>query len=445
MPESFSPRTAQLQLTVKMTQSTRPDLRAAFAAVTTLFFAWGFITSMIDPLIPSVRAIFNLSYAQSMLTQFAFFLAYGVVSLPAAALVARLGYGRSVIGALGAMLAGCLIIPLATKVDLYGLVLLALFVLASGITVLQVAANPLAAALGVPERSHLRLTLSQAFNSLGTVIGPYLGSTLMLRGGMFDTSGAQAGASTLRTVSLRNIDTSFLLIAVLIGALALFIWGFRRRLAVAPPPAHAEDSLGAALRSNWAVLGAGAIFLYVGAEVSVGSTLINFLHQADVLDVTPERAGKLVSLYWLGAMLGRFAGSALLARVRAVRLLSINTFIAAVLCLSVSQGVGVFAAVCALAIGLFNSIMFPNIFTLTLERSTASAAATSGLLCMAIVGGAVLPPATGLIADSIAGSAGLHAAFLVPMVAYALIFAFAVTAAKARVVAGEVAARGAAH
>jgi FHS family L-fucose permease-like MFS transporter len=181
------------------------------------------------------------------------------------------------------------------------------------------------------------------------------------------------------------------------------------------------------------VLGACAIFLYVGAEVSVGSNLINFLHQSDVLDVTQERAGKLVSLYWLGAMVGRFAGSALLARFRAVRLLSINAFVAAVLCLAVSQGAGMFAAGCALAIGLFNSIMFPNIFTLTLERSTASAAATSGLLCMAIVGGAVLPPATGLIADYITGSAGLHTAFLLPMVAYALICGFALTAARARV------------
>jgi MFS transporter, FHS family, L-fucose permease len=426
-------------------QSAKPDLRAAFVAVTTLFFAWGFITSMIDPLIPSVRAVFSLTYAQAMLTQFAFFLAYGVVSLPGAALVARMGYGRSVICSLAAMLVGCLIIPYATHVDHYELVLLALFVIASGITVLQVAANPLAAALGVPERSHLRLTLSQAFNSLGTVIGPYLGSMLMLRGGVFDSAGGTADSAALRAVSLRNIDTSFLLIAALIGALALFIWSFRRRFAAAPPPAHAQDSVTAALRSPWAVLGAGAIFLYVGAEVSVGSNLINFLHQTDVLDATPERAGKLVSLYWFGAMVGRFAGSALLSRFRAVRLLSINAFVAAVLCLAVSQGVGGFAAVCALAIGLFNSIMFPNIFTLTLERSTASAAATSGLLCMAIVGGAALPLATGLIADSVPGSAGLHAAFLLPMTAYALICAFAVRAAKAPVVPVGETAPGAAH
>jgi FHS family L-fucose permease-like MFS transporter len=240
---------------------------------------------------------------------------------------------------------------------------------------------------------------------------------------------------------LRNIDTSFLLIAGMIAVLVLFIWRSQRRLTVAPPPAQAQDSVFAALQSHWAVLGAGAIFLYVGAEVSIGSTLINFLHQPDVLGVSLERAGKLLSLYWLGAMVGRFAGSALLTRLRAVRLLSIFAFVAALLCLTVSQGAGVLAAGCALAIGLFNSIMFPNIFTLTLERSTASPAATSGLLCMAIVGGAVLPPITGLIADS----AGLHTAFLLPMAAYALICVFAITAARARVAPVGQTAGGVAH
>ena len=416
------------------------DLLAALATVTTLFFAWGFITSMIDPLIPSVQTVFSLSNAQSMLTQFAFFMAYGVVSLPAAALVSRLGYGRSVICALLVMVAGCLIVPVATKVETYELVLVALFVIASGITVLQVAANPLAAALGTPERSHLRLTLSQAFNSLGTVIGPYLGSRLMLHGGMFAGAGGAVDAAAQRTESLRNIDISFFLIAALIGVLALFVWKFRYRFEVAPPPAQKQDSVIGALGSPWALLGAAAIFLYVGAEVSVGSNLINFLHQPDVLDMDKERAGKLVSLYWMGAMVGRFAGSAVLAKVRATRLLSINAFVAAVLCLAVSQGAGMTAAVCALAIGLFNSIMFPNIFTLTLERSTASAAATSGLLCMAIIGGAILPYLTGVIADSVGGLSGRHVGFLLPMAAYALICVFAVTAGRARVVAvGETA------
>ncbi|HEV7448642.1 MAG TPA: sugar MFS transporter [Steroidobacteraceae bacterium] len=419
------------------------NLRAAFIAVTTLFFAWGFITAMIDPLIPSVRAIFNLSYTQSMLTQFAFFMSYGIVSLPGAALVARAGYGRSILIALVAMIVGCLVVPVATSVHRYELVLVALFIIGSGITVLQLAANPLAAVLGSPERSHFRLTFSQAFNSLGTVIAPYLGSMLMLHGGVFEKAGSAADAVASREVSLRSIDTSFLWIAAMITLLAVFIWRFSGRLnRAAPPPAPAHDSILHALQSRWALLGSAAIFLYVGAEVSIGSTLINFLHQPDVLDVTLEKAGKLTALYWLGAMIGRFVGSALLTRLRATMLLGAAAATAAILCLSVSQGAGMVAAGCAISVGLFNSIMFPTIFTLTLERSSASAAATSGLLCMAIIGGAILPQITGRIADA----AGLHAAYLLPMAAYAAISVFAMMAAKARVAGvGQAAGNAAGH
>jgi FHS family L-fucose permease-like MFS transporter len=409
---------------------TGSNLRAAFVAVTTLFFAWGFITAMIDPLIPSVKAIFNLTYTQSMLTQFAFFMSYGIVSLPGAALVARAGYGRSILIALVAMIVGCLFMPFATYVQRYELVLVALFIIGSGITVLQLAANPLAAVLGSPERSHFRLTFSQAFNSLGTVIAPYLGSMLLLRGGVFATNGAAADDAS-RAASLHNIDTGFLAIAAMIALLAVFIWRFSGRLnRSAPPPAPAHDSVLHALQSRWALLGAAAIFLYVGAEVSIGSVMINFLHQPDVLDVSLERAGKILSLYWLGAMVGRFVGSALLTRLRATFLLSIAAAIAAVLCLTVSQGAGLIAAGCAIAVGLVNSIMFPTIFTITLERSSSSAAATSGLLCMAIIGGAVLPRLAGLIADA----SSLHAVFFLPAAAYVVITVFAMSAAKARVV-----------
>lgn len=414
--------------------TTKPQTipRAAFVSVTTLFFAWGFITSMIDPLIPSVRGIFSLSYAESMLTQFAFFMAYGVVSLPAAALVARAGYSRSILIALAAMVAGCLVMPLATHLKTYELVLVALFIIASGITVLQVAANPLAAVLGPPERSHFRLTFSQAFNSLGTVIGPFLGAAVMLSGGIFAAGGSSTDAAQ-QGESLRNIDTSFLLIVVMIVLLGALIWRFRSRLdgAALPPSVGATVSPLAALGSRWALLGAGAIFLYVGAEVSIGSIMINFLHQDDVLGVTLERAGKLLSLYWLGAMIGRFIGSALLTRMSAALLLAFAAAVAALLCLTVSQVGGGLAAGAAIAVGLFNSIMFPVIFTVTLERSTASSAATSGLLCMAIVGGAILPFLSGLIADA----AGLHTVFLLPMAAYALISVFALAASRAPVTA----------
>jgi MFS transporter, FHS family, L-fucose permease len=408
------------------------NLRSAFIAVTTLFFAWGFITSMIDPLLPTVKAIFRLTYAETSLTQFFYFIAYGVVSVPAAAVVSRWGYGRSILYALLTMIAGCLFMPVATSLQRYELVLVALFVIASGITVLQVAANPLVAVLGAPERSHYRLTFSQAFNSLGTVIGPYLGSALMLRGGLFSAAASSAeAAQALREASLRSVDKSFLLIAVLMILLLVFIWRSQRLLvATTPPPSTRNDSVLAALGSRWALLGAAAIFLYVGAEVSIGSNMQFLLQRPDMLGVSPETGGKLTSAYWFCAMLGRFAGSWLLIRVRVSGLLAMFAAINGALCLIVSQGTGPAASAAAIAVGLFNSIMFPTIFTITLERSAASNAATSGLLCVAIIGGAILPFATGKIIDA----TNLHVAFLLPMTAYLLISAFAAAASRARLV-----------
>ncbi len=422
--------------------------RIAFASITTLFFAWGFITVCVDPLIASLKAIFKLSYAEVMLTQFAFFTAYGIVSLPAAALIARLGYVSSIVAALGIMILGCLCIPLATHFDTFAIVLVAMFIIASGITILQVAANPLAASLGPPARSHFRLTLSQAFNSLGTAIAPYLASSVMLTGGIFAAHADTVMSPTQRLESLRHIDFAFLCIAGMIALLALFVWTVRARLrgatVVTDQGARAPRQLASvagALRSRWAVLGAGAIFLYVGAEVSIGSTLTNFLHQPDVLGVTLERAGKMVSLYWGGAMVGRFIGSALLTRVRASTLLVGGAAAAALLCLAVNQAPGEIAGWAALAIGLCNSIMFPVIFTLTLERSAASRAATSGLLCMAIVGGAILPLIVGKIADV----GGLRMAYLLPLAAYVCISAFGLGAARARVASETSAATRFAH
>ena len=204
----------------------------AFVGVTTLFFAWGLITSTIDPLIPTVREVFQLNYAQALLTQFAFFIAYGLVSLPGGMLVAKLGYGRSILVALVTMIVGCLCFPLATHVESYSLVLLALFILASGITVLQVAANPLAAALGDRNTSHFRLTLVQAFNSLGTVVGPSFGSAIMLSGGLF--TGALVSH---RAETLRRIDFAYGSIACLLVLLVIFIWRMQSRLRAAAPSA----------------------------------------------------------------------------------------------------------------------------------------------------------------------------------------------------------------
>jgi FHS family L-fucose permease-like MFS transporter len=310
----------------------------------------------------------------------------------------------------------------------------------------------LAAVLGPPERSHFRLTFSQAFNSFGTWLAPMLVSSVLLVGGIFGKNvNCEAVTQAMREESLRAVDLTFFLMAGALVLLALFIWMFRSHLDVRTAEAAGpRPSVLTALKSSWAVYGAVAIFLYVGAEVSIGSAMTNFLNYHDVLGVPLDSAGKLVAYYWGGAMVGRFIGSFLLTRVPAARLLMIFAACAAVMCLAVSQLNGSTAAYIALSIGLFNSIMFPVIFTLTLERSTASAAATSGLLCLAIVGGAVLPLLFGFIADTVGGaqaavsecagganmgsSAGLHAAYLLPMAAYALISFFASRAGKAPVV-----------
>jgi len=419
-------------------------MRAGFATVTTLFFMWGFITVSIDPLIAALKAIFKLTYAQSSLTQFAFFMAYFVVSLPAAALIARLGNSKSIMFALGVMVAGCLIVPAATHFDTYWLVLVALFVIASGITILQVVANPLAAALGPPERSHFRLTFSQTFNSFGTWLGPLLVSGIILAGGIFAVTHGAEVTPELRAESFRRIDTVFLAIAGALLLLALFIFVFRKLLDVTKPVDEGQRaSIATAFESRWALFGGAAIFLYVGAEVSIGSFLTNFLHEPDMLNIPLEEAGKMVSFYWGGAMVGRLIGSGLLFLVkqRAPWLLALFALGAATLCLAVSQLHGSTAAYLALSIGLFNSIMFPVIFTMTLERSSASPAATSGLLCLAIVGGAILPYVYGHIADS----AGLHAAYFLPAVAYLLIVVFAVAATRARTYEHGTAAPAAGH
>ena len=401
----------------------------AFASVTTLFFAWGFITSIVDPLVAAVKSIFSLTNLEAQVSTFAFFIAYGIVSIPAAILVSRLRAVPSIILAISMMVAACIIMLLGANAAAYVGVLIGLFVMASGITILQVAANPLAAALGSPERSHFRLTLSQAFNSLGTVLGPLLGASLLLRG--IDVKEGVALSDAARHSALGSIDTSFQIIAVLLAILAGFIWLVRRRITAAAPPlatAHGfAETMGQVAGARWALLGGLAIFLYVGAEVSIGSQMALFLNSGSIWDIPLQQAGFYVSLYWGGAMVGRFIGSALLTRFPAYRLLAVNTAVAALLCLFVVLTRGVPAGYAALAIGLFNSIMFPVIFTLTLERSTASTEATSGFLCMSIIGGALVPLLVGKLADI----SDYATALAVPLVCYVVLFLFALGAGRA--------------
>jgi len=411
-----------------------PGVTGAYVIVTCLFFAWGFITSLVDPLVAAVKGVFHLSDVEAQLSAFAFFIAYGVMSLPGAVIVARLKSVPSVLISLAMMVAGCLIMLVAANMAVYPVVLLGLFVLASGITVLQVAANPLAAALGAPERSHFRLTFSQAFNSLGTFIGPYLGSALFLKGVEVKTGSVNSAA--VRAGSLAGIDRAFFWIAGLIILIALLIWAGRRMIsAAAPPPPHetADVGIGATIRealsAPWALFGGLAIFLYVGAEVSIGTQMALFLNSTSVWDVPLEKAGKFVSLYWGGAMVGRLIGSALLTRVPAPRLLSVFTGVACLLCLFVFSVGGVPAGYAALSIGLFNSIMFPVIFTITLERSSASEESTSGFLCFSIVGGAILPLIVGLVSQH----SSYVTAFVVPALCYAVLFLFSLASARARI------------
>jgi FHS family L-fucose permease-like MFS transporter len=429
-------------------------VRAAFIAVTTLFFVWGFITSLIDPLVAAVKGIFTLSNTEAQLSAFAFFIAYGLVSFPAAALIARIRAVPAILLALATMALACLIMLGAANLAIYGLVLAGLFVLASGITILQVAANPLAAALGPPEGSHFRLTLSQTFNSFGTFIGPYLGAVLFLEG--VEVTEGTALTPEVRAEALAGIDRAYFWICGLIALLLAFFWWSRRTVTAAAPEPAPSRGIGAmiadAVSSRWALLGGAAIFLYVGAEVAIGTQMALFLNSdaiwgaSDTVFAVPllgwamagdgvpgvslQEAGKAVAFYWGGAMVGRAVGSALLARFNAARLLALFTAVACAMCLYAVIVGGVSAGFVALAIGFFNSIMFPVIFTLTLERSTASSEATSGLLCTAIVGGAFVPLLVGAFSDI----AGYVLALVVPAACYAVLCLFAVAAGRSRAV-----------
>jgi FHS family L-fucose permease-like MFS transporter len=413
--------------------SPRPDDRRtlfAFAAVTSLFFAWGFITSNNDPLIAALRTAFHLSYTEALLTQIIFFVAFGLLSLPAAWLSGRLGLVDTTLAALLVMAGGCFLVSMATGAGTFAPILAALFVVAAGYTTLQVAANPLAALLGSPERSHFRLNLAQAFNSLGVVIGVHFGSRIMLGPGI-TISGDRIGL-------LSAVNHAYRIMALVLAALALLWLLVRTTVSRAQAEREQHEASGnflEVLKSRWAIFGAVAIGLYVGAEVSIGSIMINFLNQPRVLGLPLEAAGAhLANFYWGGALVGRILGTLLLTRVRATRLLAACAAVDAILCATVLASSGLVAGYAALAIGFFNSIMFPTIFTITLERSRVSQSSTSGLLCLAIFGGAVLPMTVGMIADRF----GLGTAFAVPLAAYAFIAWFAV-AARDRAAADTVA------
>ena len=408
--------------------SQRTTGRAAFIAVTTLFFAWGFITSLIDPLVAAVKGIFTLTDLQAQTSAFAFFIAYGLVSFPAAAVIAKWRAVPSILAALAMMVIACVIMLGAANIANYNLVLLGLFVLASGITILQVAANPLAAALGDPEKSHFRLTLAQTFNSFGTIIGPFLGASLFLSG--VEVAEGVELTEEVRNNALLGIDRAYFWICGLLILLLVFFFLARKTVANAAPPIGSGKNIGQligdAFSSRWALIGASAIFLYVGAEVAIGTQMALFLNSENTWGIDLQTAAKYVSYYWGGAFVGRLVGTALLYRFKATNLLAIFTAVAALMCLFVFSVGGVTAGYVALAIGLFNSIMFPVIFTLTLERSTATEEATSAMLCTGIIGGALIPLLVGAVSDA----TSYTFAFLVPAACYLMLCFFAFSAGK---------------
>ena len=376
----------------------------ALAVVTTVFFMWGFVTVLNDILVPHLKALFALNYAQTMLIQFTFFSAYFLMSIPSSRILARVGYQMSIVIGLGVMGLGALLFYPAAGIPSYGMFLTALWVLASGITLLQVAANPYVAQLGPPDKGSSRLNLAQAFNSLGTTLAPYLGGLLILSDR--STGDKLADAATVKL--------PYIGIAVTLFVLAFAISRFHLPSLPDIEEGHGVKSGDSVWRHRHLVLGAAAIFLYVGAEVSIGSFLVNYFSQPDIGGMTEQVASRYVSLYWTGAMVGRFIGSAILRKTRPGATLGLFAIIASLLVCVSMLTFGTPAVASILSVGLFNSIMFPTIFTLGIAGLGTLTGEGSGILVMSIVGGAIVPLAQGALADRI----GIHTAFFLPALCY---------------------------
>jgi FHS family L-fucose permease-like MFS transporter len=408
------------------TYTDAPDLRLVVFA---LFFIFGGITSLNDVLIPKLKGLFTLTNGDVMLVQSAFFGAYFIISLPAASVVRKIGYMRTAVLGLLLMTAGCLLFIPASSFGVFGVFLAALFVLAAGVTVVQVVANPLISMLGPPRTAHSRLTFAQAFNSLGTTIFPYVGSIVILRS-LSKIDPAQLGEaarSALRSQETPVIANSYLGIAAALVLLAAVVWLRRNRLKEVSDEDHSV--LGhpfALLRQRRFRFGALCIFLYVGAEVAIGSSIVLYLMQKSVLGLDAEQAGKHVPFYWGGAMLGRFAGAYLLRVFSPGKILACDAAVVIALLLISATTQGAVSGWALLAIGLFNSIMFPTIFSLACEGLGPRAAEGSGIICMAIVGGAIVPWITGHAADW----HGWQFALAVPALCYAGILSFGVYARR---------------
>ncbi|MGA0054915.1 MAG: sugar MFS transporter [Steroidobacteraceae bacterium] len=391
--------------------------------VMALFFIFGGITSLNDVIIPKLKELFTLNYTQAMLIQFCFFTAYAVIGLPGARIVKKIGYMRGAVVGLVTMMAGCLLFIPAAAYERYELFLFALFVLASGVVIVQVVANPLISLLGPARTAHSRLTFAQAFNSLGTTVFPIVGATLIL-GSLTNTSADQLTGEALQAYRVEEASAivfGYSSLALIIALVAGTVWWFRDSLT---SEQHEETALFGGidlLKQPRFRFGAACIFFYVGAEVAIGSLIVSFLSQEQILGIDEMSAGKLVGLYFGGAMVGRFAGSLLLRIISPGKLLAAVASGAIVLLMTSILSSGEVAGYSLLAIGLMNSIMFPTIFALACEGLGPRLADGSGIINVAIVGGAIVPLLTGVIADV---SRSLSVAFLLPAVCYAMIVAF---------------------
>lgn len=387
--------------------------RFALVSLTSLFFIWGFITCLNDILIPHLKSVFSLNYTQAMLIQFCFFGAYFIVSLPAGRLVKKVGYKRGIVIGLIIASIGCFLFYPAASLLRYEIFLAALFVLASGITILQVSANPYVTALGEAKTAASRLTLTQAFNSLGTTVAPYFGALLIL-------SAVATNVETLnysqKLAEAQTVQFPYILLAATLLILAAIFSILK--LPNIESKAETGQSIKEQERSAWQfphlVLGAVAIFLYVGAEVSIGSFLISFLAEENIAGLAEHEAAKYISWYWGGAMVGRFIGSAVMQKIAAGKALAFNAFASAILITIAIITNGSIAMSAILLVGLCNSIMFPTIFSLGVNNLKNSTSQGSGIMCLAIVGGAIIPLFQGILADVV----GVQMAFVLPMSCY---------------------------
>ena len=426
-----------------MNQS-KNNYKTAFIFLTSLFFLWGFITVLVDSLIPRIRDLFTLTYFQAGLVQFAFFGAYFILSIPAGFLLSKIGYKRGIVVGLITMAIGCFLFYPAASFREFNVFLLAYFVLAGGITILQVAANPYVAVLGSESGAASRLNLSQAFNSLGTSIAPILGASFILSDRVRSSDEISEMTNAAREAYLISeataVQTPFMVITSFIILLALVFVFVKLPTMLSSAPKGGYSAL---LQNKSLLLGAFGIFIYVGAEVAIGSYLVNYFYDMGLTAIVKQNKvlaaiastllsqdlatvsdygilGAFVTFYWSGAMIGRLVGSYLTTVIRPSVVLSYFAAGAVLMIIISSQTLGIVSMISILAVGLFNSIMFPTIFSLSLEGLDNLKPQASGILCTMIVGGAIIPPLYGYMTDLF----GFKMALILLIACYAYIIWF---------------------